>query len=116
MRDIDLRIVGDIGFYVHRLSATLVPTQTSAPVRLDDPTSFEIDMHRGAVTLDGTKLTARFSGCIFGYRDTPLRKLHVSAGDGVIHLQSEMQRNGWVPFSLTSRLDNPPAPLPASYM
>ncbi len=105
LRDIDLRIVGDIGFYVHRLSATLVPTQAGAPIVLDDPTSFEIDVHRGAVTLDDAKLTALFNGYIFGYRNAPLRKLHVSAGDGVIHLQGEMQRNGWVPFSLTGRLD-----------
>lgn len=61
-------------------------------------------MHEGTVTLDDAKLTALFNTYIFGYRNAPLRKLAVSAGDGVIHLQGEMQRDGWVPFSLTGTL------------
>ncbi|WP_443111578.1 hypothetical protein [Burkholderia sp. FERM BP-3421] len=104
LRDIDFRIVGDLGFYVHELSATLTPTHPGAPVVFDDPSSFEIDVHRGIVTLDDAKLTALFGSYIFGYRDAPLRKLRVSAGDGVIHLQGEMRRDSWVPFSLTGKL------------
>ncbi|WP_323120917.1 hypothetical protein [Burkholderia alba] len=104
LRDIDFRIVGDLGFYVHELSATLMPTHPGAPIVFDDPTSFEIDVHRGIVTLDNTKLTALFGSYIFGYRGAPLRKLRVSAGDGVIHLQGEMQRDGWVPFALTGKI------------
>lgn len=104
LRDVDFRIVNNLGFFIHQLSATLVPTQAGAPIVFDDPTSFEIDVHEGAVTLDNTKLTALFDTYIFGYRNAPLRKLAVSAGDGVIHLQGEMQRDGWVPFSLTGTL------------
>ncbi|PRF32832.1 hypothetical protein C6Q08_13415 [Burkholderia multivorans] len=104
LRDVDFRIVGNLGFFIHQLSATLVPTQPGAPIVFDDPTSFEIDVHRGTVTLDDAKLTALFNTYIFGYRNAPLRKLAVSAGDGVIHLHGEMQRNGWVPFSLTGTL------------
>ncbi|RQS61886.1 hypothetical protein DID96_32440 [Burkholderia sp. Bp8963] len=104
LRDVDFRIVNNLGFYIHQLSATLMPTQAGAPIVFDDPTSFEIDVHRGAVTLDGAKLTALFNTYIFGYRNAPLRKLVVSTGDGVIHLQGEMQRDGWVPFSLTGTL------------
>ncbi|HDR8952254.1 hypothetical protein [Burkholderia vietnamiensis] len=104
LRDVDFRIVNDLGFFVHQLSATLVPTQAGAPIVFDDPTSFEIDVHEGTVTLDNAKLTALFDTYIFGYRNAPLRKLAVSAGDGVIHLQGEMQRDGWVPFSLTGTL------------
>ncbi|WP_175755946.1 hypothetical protein [Burkholderia ambifaria] len=104
LRDVDFRIVNNLGFFIHQLSATLVPTQAGAPIVFDDPTSFEIDVHEGTVTLDNTKLTALFDTYIFGYRNAPLRKLAVSAGDGVIHLQGEMQRDGWVPFSLTGTL------------
>lgn len=104
LRDVDFRIVNNLGFFIHQLSATLVPTQTGAPIVFDDPTSFEIDVHEGRVTLDNAKLTALFNTYIFGYRNAPLRKLAVSAGDGVIHLQGEMQRDGWVPFSLTGSL------------
>ncbi|MGY4212671.1 hypothetical protein ACVK00_006090 [Burkholderia sp. PvR073] len=104
LRDVDFRIVDNLGFFIHQLSATLVPTQAGAPIVFDDPTSFEIDVHEGTVTLDNTKLTALFDSYIFGYRNAPLRKLAVSAGDGVIHLQGEMQRDGWVPFSLTGTL------------
>lgn len=104
LRDVDFRIVGNLGFYIHQLSATLVPTQAGAPIVFDDPTRFEIDVHQGMVTLDNAKLTALFNTYIFGYRNAPLRKLVVSAGDGVIHLQGEMQRDGWVPFSLTGTL------------
>ncbi|WP_322026177.1 hypothetical protein [Burkholderia sp. BCC1977] len=104
LRDVDFRIVDNLGFFVHQLSATLVPTQAGAPIVFDDPTSFEIDVHEGAVTLDNTKLTALFNTYIFGYRNAPLRKLTVSAGEGVIHLEGEMQRDGWVPFSLTGTL------------
>jgi hypothetical protein len=104
LRDVDFRIVNDLGFFVHQLSATLVPTQAGAPIVFDDPTSFEIDVHEGTVTLDNAKLTALFDTYIFGYRNAPLRKLAVSAGDGVIHLQGEMRRDGWVPFSLTGTL------------
>ncbi|KAB0642647.1 hypothetical protein [Burkholderia latens] len=104
LRDVDFRIVGSLGFFIHQLSATLLPTQPGAPVVFDDPTSFEIDVHEGTVTLDNAKLTALFNTYIFGYRNAPLRKLAVSAGDGVIHLQGEMQRDGWVPFSLTGTL------------
>ncbi|KUY92492.1 MULTISPECIES: hypothetical protein [unclassified Burkholderia] len=104
LRDVDFRIVNNLGFFIHQLSATLVPTQAGAPIVFDDPTSFEIDVHEGAVTLDNAKLTALFNTYIFGYRNAPLRKLAVSAGDGVIHLQGEMQRDGWVPFSLTGTL------------
>ncbi|MGS0894056.1 hypothetical protein ACVBGC_16195 [Burkholderia stagnalis] len=104
LRDVDFRIVNNLGFFIHRLSATLVPTQPGAPIVFDDPTSFEIDVHAGTVTLDNAKLTELFGTYIFGYRNAPLRKLTVSAGDGVIHLQGEMQRDGWVPFSLTGTL------------
>ncbi|KVQ50680.1 hypothetical protein WT21_09685 [Burkholderia territorii] len=104
LRDVDFRIVNNLGFFIHQLSATLVPTQAGAPIVFDDPTSFEIDVHEGTVTLDDAKLTALFNTYIFGYRNAPLRKLAVSAGDGVIHLQGEMQRDGWVPFSLTGTL------------
>ncbi|CAM2167467.1 Lipoprotein [Burkholderia latens] len=104
LRDVDFRIVGNLGFFVHQLSATLLPTQRGAPIVFDDPTSFEIDVHEGTVTLDDAKLTALFNTYIFGYRNAPLRKLAVSAGDGVIHLRGEMQRDGWVPFSLTGTL------------
>ncbi|KWK07693.1 hypothetical protein [Burkholderia stagnalis] len=104
LRDVDFRIVGNLGFFIHQLSATLVPTQAGAPIVFDDPTSFEIAVHQGSVTLDSAKLTALFNTYIFGYRNAPLRKLVVSAGDGVIHLQGEMQRDGWVPFSLTGTL------------
>ncbi|CAN0620154.1 conserved protein of unknown function [Burkholderia multivorans] len=104
LRDVDFRIVGNLGFYVHQLSATLAPTQAGAPIVFDDPTSFGIDVHRGTVTLDSTKLTALFDTYIFGYRHAPLRKLVVTAGDGVIHLRGEMQRDGWVPFSLSGTL------------
>ncbi|KHK59875.1 lipoprotein [Burkholderia sp. A9] len=104
LRDVDFRIVNNLGFFIHQLSATLVPTQAGAPIVFDDPTSFEIDVHEGMVTLDDAKLTALFNTYIFGYRNAPLRKLAVSAGDGVIHLQGEMQRDGWVPFSLTGTL------------
>jgi hypothetical protein len=104
LRDVDFRIVGDLGFYVHELSATLTPTRAGAPVVFDDPSSFEIDVHRGIVTLDDAKLTALFGTYIFGYRDAPLRKLRVSAGDGVIRLQGEMRRDNWVPFALTGKL------------
>ncbi|AFQ48367.1 hypothetical protein [Burkholderia cepacia] len=104
LRDVDFRIVNNLGFFIHQLSATLVPTQAGAPIVFDDPTSFEIDVHKGVVTLDDAKLTALFNTYIFGYRNAPLRKLAVSAGDGVIHLQGEMQRDGWVPFSLTGTL------------
>ncbi|KVD01103.1 hypothetical protein WI78_09585 [Burkholderia ubonensis] len=104
LRDVDFRIVDNLGFFIHQLSATLVPTQAGAPIVFDDPTSFEIDVHQGAVTLDSAKLTALFNTYIFGYRNAPLRKLVVSTGDGVIHLQGEMQRDGWVPFSLAGTL------------
>lgn len=104
LRDVDFRIVNNLGFFIHQLSATLVPTQAGAPIVFDDPTSFEIDVHEGTVTLDNAKLTALFNTYIFGYRNAPLRKLAVSAGEGVIHLQGEMQRDGWVPFSLTGTL------------
>ncbi|WP_186147825.1 hypothetical protein [Burkholderia gladioli] len=104
LRDVDFRIVGELGFYVHQLSATLRPTRPGAPIVFDDPSSFGIDVHRGIVTLDDSKLTAVFNTYLFGYRGAPLRKLQVSAGDGVIHLQGEMQRGGWVPFSLTGKL------------
>ncbi|MGU7769378.1 hypothetical protein ACV229_04265 [Burkholderia sp. MR1-5-21] len=104
LRNVDFRIVDNLGFYIRQLSATLVPTQAGAPIVFDDPTSFEIDVHRGTVTLDSAKLTALFNTYIFGYRNAPLRKLVVSSGDGVIHLQGEMQRDGWVPFSLTGTL------------
>lgn len=104
LRDVDFRIVGDLGFYVHQLSATLVPAHAGAPVVFDDPSSFGIDVHRGIVTLDDAKLTAVFDRYLFGYRNAPLRKLQVSAGDGEIHLKGEMQRGGWVPFALTGKL------------
>ncbi|MDS0795882.1 hypothetical protein NUV26_27290 [Burkholderia pseudomultivorans] len=104
LRDVDFRVVNNLGFFIHQLSATLVPTQPGAPIVFDDPTSFQIDVHQGSVTLDNAKLTALFNTYIFGYRNAPLRKLAVSAGDGVIHLQGEMQRDGWVPFSLTGTL------------
>ncbi|MBN3724369.1 hypothetical protein [Burkholderia sp. Ac-20379] len=104
LRDVDFRIVGDLGFYVHQLSATLVPSRAGAPIVFDDPATFSIAVHRGIVTLDDTKLTAVFNNYLFGYRNAPLRKLKVSAGDGTIHLEGEMQRGGWVPFSLTGTL------------
>jgi len=75
LRDVDFRIVGNLGFYVHRLSATLAPTQAGTPIVFDDPTSFGIDVHHGTVTLGSAKLTALFDTSIFGYRHAPLRKL-----------------------------------------
>lgn len=105
LREVDFRIVGDLGFLVHELSATLVPTHPGAPTVFDDPTSFDIAVHRGTVTLDNTKLNALFGGYIFGYHNAPLRHVRVTAGEGVLDIQGEMQRDGWVPFSLKGKLE-----------
>lgn len=105
LREVDFRIVGDLGFLVHELSATLVPTHPGAPTVFDDPTSFDIAVHRGTVTLDNTKLNALFGGYIFGYRNAPLRNVRVSAGDGFLDIRGEMQRDGWVPFALKGKLE-----------
>ncbi len=103
-RDVDFRVTGDIGFMIHRMAASLTPTRGGAPVVFDDPTSTAITVHRGEVTLDNAKLTAIFDRYLFQYRDSPLRKMRVEAGQGTLRITGEMQRDGWVPIALTGTL------------
>ncbi|WP_240655554.1 hypothetical protein [Paraburkholderia phosphatilytica] len=103
-RDVDFRVTGDIGFYIHRMAATLVPVKPGDPAVFDDPTSVTIDVHRGEVTLDAAKLTAIFNRYLFQYEGSPLRNMRVTPGDGVVRMTGEMHRGTWVPIVLTGTL------------
>ncbi|MDE1183773.1 hypothetical protein [Paraburkholderia sp.] len=103
-RDVDFRVTGEIGFMIHDMAATLVPTHPGAPIVFDDPTSVTIDVHRGHVTLNSAKLTAIFDRYLFQYQGSPLRNMRVEPQDGQLRITGEMHRDGWVPIVLTGTL------------
>ncbi|MFM0497896.1 hypothetical protein PQQ70_28140, partial [Paraburkholderia caledonica] len=104
-RDIDFRVTGDIGFMIHDMAATLVPSRPGEPIVFDDPTSLSIDVHRGEVTLDSAKLTAIFNRYLFQYRGSPLRNMRVvPQDDGSLRITGEMRRDTWVPIVLSGSL------------
>jgi len=104
-RDVDFRVTGDIGFMIHDMAATLVPTRAGEPIVFDDPTSVTIDVHRGEVTLDSAKLTAIFDRYLFQYQASPLRNMRVVPQDGgSLRITGEMHRDTWVPIVLSGSL------------
>jgi hypothetical protein len=104
-RDVDFRVTGDIGFMIHDMAATLVPSRPGEPIVFDDPTSLSIDVHRGEVTLDSAKLTAIFNRYLFQYRGSTLRNMRVvPQDDGSLRITGEMRRDTWVPIVLSGSL------------
>ena len=104
-RNVDFRVTGDIGFMIHDMAATLVPSRPGEPIVFDDPTSLSIDVHRGEVMLDSAKLTAIFNRYLFQYRGSPLRNMRVvPQDDGSLRITGEMHRNTWVPIVLSGSL------------
>ncbi|MGY6160658.1 hypothetical protein [Paraburkholderia strydomiana] len=104
-RNVDFRVTGDIGFMIHDMAATLVPSRPGEPIVFDDPTSLSIDVHRGEVMLDSAKLTAIFNRYLFQYRDSPLRNMRVvPQDDGSLRITGEMRRDTWVPIVLSGSL------------
>ncbi|WP_027803359.1 hypothetical protein [Paraburkholderia dilworthii] len=104
-RDVDFRVTGDIGFMIHDMAATLVPSRPGEPIVFDDPTSLTIDVHRGEVTLDGAKLSAIFNRYLFQYQGSPLRNMRVVPQDGgTLRITGEMRRDTWVRIVLSGSL------------
>jgi hypothetical protein len=97
----NFRFVGDIGFYVPKLSVSLIPTDPTLPVVFDDPTSFAIKPHQGSAVLSGKQLAALFNDHVFAFAGAPLRNMTLSTAQNELTLVGELMRRGkWAPFTM----------------
>lgn len=97
----NFRFVGDIGFYVPKLSVSLLPTDAANPVVFDDPKSFAIKPHQGTAVLSGKQLAALFNDHVFAFAGAPLRNMSLSTAQNELTLVGELNRRGkWAPFTM----------------
>jgi hypothetical protein len=94
----NFRFVGDIGFYVPRLTLSLHPNDPASPVVFDDPTSFYLKPHDGEVVLTSRSLGALFNDHVFKFERAPLKNLKLATAPGQLTLSGQLYRNKWIPF------------------
>lgn len=100
----NFRFVGDIGFYVPRLTLSLRPNDPAAPVVFDDPMSFYLKPHKGEVVLPGRALDALFNEHVFNFEGAPLKELKLATAPGVLTLAGQLYRGKWIPFVMKGPL------------
>lgn len=100
----NFRFIGDIGFFVPRLTLSLIPNDPESPVVFDDPTSFSIKPHKGEVVLSPQSLDALFNQHVFNFPGAPLKELKLTTAPGVLTLAGKLYRSKWVPFVMKGPL------------
>ncbi len=100
----NFRFVGDIGFYVPRLTLSLHPNDPAAPVIFDDPTSFYLKPHDGEVVLTSRALGALFNDHVFKFEGAPLKELKLATTPGLLTLSGKLYRGKWIPFVMKGPL------------
>ncbi|MEP7344024.1 MAG: hypothetical protein ABI877_02095 [Gemmatimonadaceae bacterium] len=96
MRHVDFHIDSGIVLHIQRLRGTLAPIVPGKIPTLDDKRSFSLGIHSAEITIDTTSLSILLNRHVFGYKGSPLKKLHVSTeGDqlvqtGVMHKGVDM--------------------------
>lgn len=104
VKNTNFRFVGDIGFYVPRLTLSLHPNDPSAPVVFDDPTSFYLKPHDGEVVLTSRALAALFNDHVFKFEGAPLKDMKLGTAPGLLTFSGKLFRNKWIPFVMKGPL------------
>ena len=96
-RNVFFDFVGDIGFTVKDLVATLEPIKAGNPVIFDEPDSFVINVHRGEVLVTAKALSALFNDHILAYSPRPLDNMEVKTEDGYMVASGGLKLWSWFP-------------------
>ena len=96
------RIAGEIALDIERLSALLMPKESSQPVILDDPGSFVFHPLNGSVTMPPKALAALFNQYLTDYDDTQMRAITVETTPGKLIVAGETSNvpGLWLPFRM----------------
>jgi len=89
--------VGDIGFTVKDLAATLEPIKSGNPVIFDEPDSFIINIHRGEVLVTPKALSALFNDHILAYSPRPLDDMEVKTKEDYLIASGGLKLWSWFP-------------------
>jgi hypothetical protein len=96
MRNVYFHIDTGIILRIARLHGGLVPTRAGIPPRLDDASSFVLELDAAEIGIDTASLSALLNRHVFGYRGSPLKRLKMTVdGDqlvqtGVLHKAVDM--------------------------
>lgn len=97
VRNVFFDFVGDIGFTVKDLVATLEPIKPGNPVIFDEPDSFVINVHSGEVLVTAKALSALFNDHILAYSPRPLDDMEVETKDGYLVASGGLKLWSWFP-------------------
>jgi hypothetical protein len=100
----NFRFVGDIGFYVTRLTLSLHANDPASPVIFDDPSSFYLKPHVGEVVLTNRSLGALFNEHVFKFQGAPLKDMKLVTSPGQLAFAGQMYRGKWIPFVMKGPL------------
>jgi hypothetical protein len=109
LRNVDFRIVGNIGFDVSSLVAQLVPVKAGEPVDLDNPAQFDIHILGGEVTVPKRALDALFNDYLLDYSPRSLNAIGMQPANDRLDVTGGLKLKNhfpgfWLGFSLSGNL------------
>lgn len=99
MRNVNLRMERGIVLQIRRVRGRLEPTGRN-PVTLDDRNSFVLEVDSGVMAISTASLTELLNSYVFGYEGAPLKKLSVTAKDGLLTQKGTMHKGVDLPFEM----------------
>jgi hypothetical protein len=102
MQNVHLRLDPELALDVHRLEGRMVSTNREVVPNFDDPTSYELDVDTGEVSLTAVSLERLMNGYVFKDPDAPLRDIQVRFENGRLSQKGVLRRGVNIPFSVVA--------------
>jgi hypothetical protein len=108
MRNVHYQVDPDIRLTITGLQGALLPTKGHNFPIFDDPTSFDLAITDGLITIDTASLGRLLTRHVFAYEGSALRDLRVSVKDGELVQKGRLKKGISLPFTIQARLSLTP--------
>ncbi|MEO6444999.1 MAG: hypothetical protein ABIZ91_18780 [Gemmatimonadaceae bacterium] len=100
MRHVSMHVESGIVLHINRLRGQVLSTRRGAPPALNDKASMIIAIESGDISIDTASLSTLLNRHVFGYRKSPLRKLHARVDGDQLELRGDLHKLVWLPFRI----------------
>ncbi|MDQ2930558.1 MAG: hypothetical protein M3Y05_07055 [Gemmatimonadota bacterium] len=104
MRHVDFYVDSAVILHIRQLDGTM-RSKEGGPILFDDKKSFVIAIDRAEVGLTAADLTTLLNKFVFGYKGSPLTRLHVYTEGDQIVLKGRMHKVITFNFEITANID-----------